>query len=96
MNISTYIIKYTKYIIRVTRDFFKESYQKIFNNSTKLQKEYLTWVLQRNQKFSEDFVKCSTDNISQSNIKTKLITFYLPQFYENEVNNKKIKEAINE
>lgn len=96
MNISIYIIKYTKYIIRVTRDFFKEFCQKIFNNSTKLQKEYLTWVFQRNQKFSEDFVKSSIDNISQSNVKTKLITFYLPQFYENEINNENFGKGFME
>lgn len=87
MNIRIYFIKYTKYIVRILKESLKETKQLFFNSSTKLQKEYLSWFLERNQKKSQYFVAESINGVSQKNIDTKLITFYLPQYYENKMNN---------
>jgi len=88
MDIKTgsYII--FKYTSKFLQNLFNCLKWKIFNNTLCLKSEYLDWMFKNNITDSKDYVEISDDNITLTSKDTKLITFYLPQYYENEVNNK--------
>ena len=71
---------------------------RIFNNNNKLKIKYLDWLISTNINNKEFFIPLSKTSISESDIQKnpKLITFYLPQFYENEVNDKNFGKGFME
>lgn len=67
-----------------------------FNNNSKLKKEYVDWLFNRNQNGNGTYVGITDDDITDVEKKIKLIAFYLPQFYENEVNNENFGKGFME
>lgn len=66
-------------------------------NSSKNQKlKYTDWLLNRNFTRSVDFVPLSNDSITIKNDMPKLIAFYLPQYYETEMNNTNFGKGFTE
>ena len=89
LNLKQQSIRYFNWFFRIQKNIFNELKQKIFNNSNKLKLEYLDWLFYENrQKVSPCFVPECECSININNNVTKTIAFYLPQYYENEVNNK--------
>ena len=83
------IIRYYRWILRTTKFFITEIKLKVFNNSTKLKMEYINWLFEENaQKNSKDFIAETDSCLNIPEDITKIIAFYLPQYYENDINNK--------
>ena len=77
-------------------NFFKRNIQNIVNritwatsnSSNKLKAEYVDWLINENINNKKDFVPISDKDFEIKDDMPKLIAFYLPQYYENESNNK--------
>lgn len=61
--------------------------KRLINNSFYSEKAYLEYILDSNKNKSQEFVK-DTDDYYKNQNSVKLVSFYLPQFYEFEENNK--------
>ena len=59
-----------------------------FNNSNKTTNEYINWLCDSHFDFRQDFVPISESSVAKNSFNIKPIAFYLPQFYETELNNK--------
>ena len=68
----------------------RKKYSFLFLNlcNSDLKNEYLKWIFEQNKKKSETYVSYTENNIQYNEKMPKLISFYLPQYYENECNNK--------
>ena len=91
------IVRYYKYFKRILVDKIQIVKFKLLNSNNKLKVDYTNWWLNNNKnpKINYDADTSIVFEFNkQKNLKT--IAFFLTQYYYNEVNNKKIKEAINE
>lgn len=61
---------------------------KIANNSDKLKAEYTEWLTETNYNAGKDFVPITDTPVKKTDKTPKIIAFYLPQYYENELNNR--------
>lgn len=81
--------KFCRNLLREISFSFTGIKHHLFHNSENLKLEYLNWLMSRNQqKVSDNFVPICEDSINLKEEQTKLLAFYLPQFHENDVNNK--------
>lgn len=80
--------RYYKYFRRILTDKIQSIKNKKNSKNKEFKIEYVDWLLENNITYKKEFVQETTNPISINNIKTKLIAFYLPQYYENEYNNK--------
>lgn len=82
------INRYFNYFVRTLNNSGRKIKQIIFNTNDSLKLDYLSWFLNRHENYINDFVKISNENYIRNESDPKIISFYLPQFYENETNNK--------
>ena len=82
------IPKITRYIYNTCLIYVKRFFWNIQNFSIILKLKHLSWLSEQNYNKYKEFVPLSKDNIKRNDNTAKIISFYLPQFYENEVNNK--------
>lgn len=59
----------------------------VFNSSNNQKLKYIDWLLNRNFVKSGTFVPISSESIILKKEMPKIIAFYLPQYYETEINN---------
>ena len=95
-KIQKYLIKYYNYLKRLTQNVNNEVSWKLFNNTSKLKNEFVNWIFKNNFNPSKDFVPLTDKNVIIDDDLPKLITFYLPQYYENETNNKNFGKGFME
>lgn len=68
----------------------------LFNNTGKLKQNYVDWLVEENFSEKKSFVPFRKNKqITNENI-VKIIAFYLPQFYENDVNNENFGKGFME
>ena len=70
--------------------------QRLFNNSSKLKNEYVDWLMNMNRNNKHSFIPFNDNKPFVNNNLPRLITFYLPQFYETEINNKNFGKGFME
>ena len=82
--------------IKMCTAFVKRFFQRIINvfiwrfknSSDKLKTEYLDWFVETNFSPDKDYVPITDKPIKLTPNMPKIIAFYLPQYYENDMNNK--------
>lgn len=82
------INRYYKYFKREFFNYIESVKAKIFCSNNSLKIKHLNWILENNINTKKEYMLEIKESVNINNIDTKLIAFYLPQFYENEVNNK--------
>ena len=82
------IIKYINFFKRNIQNIMNRTTWAINNHSKTLKAEYVDWLINENVNNKKFFVPISDTKINLNKDMPKLIAFYLPQFYENESNNK--------
>lgn len=83
-----YYQRYYNYFKRCFWETYNTIFKFLFNNSKKLKAEYVDWLMQKNyEKKSKDYTQLSENTIQLKENMPKLISFYLPQFHETEINN---------
>lgn len=80
--------RYLNFFIRTFQNFYNFFSWKLFNSTEKLKAKHIDYILDENLNYRKDFVDFSDEKFVLNDKMTKLISFYLPQFYENETNNK--------
>lgn len=78
---------FTKIINKITKEI---------NNNDKLKLKYIDWFLEKDHIKKVDFIPLSKGSIKIKNSMPKLIAFYLPQYYETEINNKNFCKGFTE
>ena len=61
---------------------------KIKNSSDELKAKHIDWLNEENFNRAKDFVPITNEPVGRDKIDIKTIAFYLPQFYETDLNNK--------
>lgn len=94
-------MKFIEKIFSLTREYNTKYLTilgfKIELNSSKNKLKYLKWLLDNNaQKASEDFIPITDKPIKSDNIQTKLLAFYLPQYYSFPLNNNAFGKGFTE
>lgn len=85
-----------KYISKFIHTLKNKIFWHLFNRSNKLKQEYVDWLFEANFNNKKDFIDLNRNSISLNENCTKIISFYLPQYYENEVNNENFGKGFME
>lgn len=88
--------KYINYVKNNIVNYINSLKYNIFNTNNKLKLQYLDWLLNTNYQTSKNFVPETDKKINYELIKTKLIAFYLPQYYANQTNNENFGKGFME
>ena len=83
------------YIIRSCKDFVR-NISRHLNDSNSLKADYVNWLFSRNNQKSEEFVDITEDYIETNAMIPKVISFYLPQYYETPYNNEHFGKGFTE
>ena len=87
-EIKRYVIMYYSFAKRFVQRVINIIICRFFNNSSFLKAKYVDWLNAENFNLSSEFVHITNKPITLTSTMPKIISFYLPQYYENELNNK--------
>lgn len=87
------IYKYLKKFIELTKN---KILWKFFNQNNRLKQQYVDWLFDVNFNNKNDYIPLSKDNVNTNENAPKIISFYLPQYYENETNNENFGKGFME
>lgn len=83
-----YIEMYSAFVKRFFQRLKNVTVWKLKNQSSKLKTEFLDWMVETNFNKNTDYIPINTTPPNITKEMPKIIAFYLPQYYETELNNK--------